>query len=310
MIQTAWIAVDWGTTHLRTYAMSSQHQVLAEAQSIDGMGVLAPDEFESALLRLIAEWLPEQGQNSEARGQIPVLACGMVGARQGWKEADYQHVPCSPLTAANLTQVETTDSRIQVYILPGLCQSGDADVMRGEEVQIAGLLATKAAQYSCVCLPGTHSKWAHLQQRQVTQFATFMTGEMFALLSEHSILRHGVASDGWDDAAFLAAVEQAIEAPQHWLSDCFRIRAKGLLQNMSANTARAHLSGLLIGGELAGARNYWQDQRVALIGEGRLATLYVAALNRLNIDCESFSSKVMTLAGLSEAYQALLVTKE
>ena len=302
-IQADWIAVDWGTTHIRAYAMSSQQQVLAEAQSADGMGVLAVDEFEPALLCLIAEWLPPHGQ-------IPVLACGMVGARQGWKEAEYQKVPCSPLTSANLTQVSTADSRIQVSILPGLCQLDEADVMRGEEVQIAGLLATQSTGFSCVCLPGTHSKWAQLQQGQVTQFSTFMTGEMFALLSEHSILRHGVTSDEWDDEAFLAAVEQAVAAPQQWLCDLFRIRAKGLLEAMPAKTARAHLSGLIIGCELAGAKNYWQNQRVALIGEGHLVALYAAALKHLNIDSESFSPKIMTLAGLSDTYQALLDTKD
>ena len=300
-----WIAVDWGTTHLRAYALTSQQQVLAEAKSADGMGGLAADEFEPALLRLISEWLPEQGLNAVEQGQVPVLACGMVGARQGWKEAEYQIVPCSPQSRDGLTTVITNNKRIELQILPGLCQLNEADVMRGEETQIAGLLATKSNAFSCVCLPGTHSKWVQLNQGEITEFSTYMTGEMFALMSEHSILRHGVHSTEWDDAAFLAAVNHAVNSPQLLLNDLFRIRAKGLLEAMSANTARAHLSGLLIGSEIAGAKHYWQSQRVALIGEDELVALYVAALNHLGIDCEVFSPKAMTLAGLSNAYQAL-----
>ncbi|PWQ96016.1 2-dehydro-3-deoxygalactonokinase [Leucothrix pacifica] len=302
MPQIEWIAVDWGTTHLRAYAMSADHQVLADAQSTDGMGSLAPDEFESALLQLISPWLPELGD-------IPVLACGMVGARQGWQEADYLNVPTEPVVPSNLTRVSSLDARIQVSILPGLCQTHEADVMRGEEVQIAGLLATQGAEFSSVCLPGTHSKWVRLAQGQVIRFSTFMTGEMFALLSEQSILRHGVNSNEWDDTAFLSAVEQAVAAPEQWLSGLFRIRAKGLLEQMPANTARAHLSGLLIGAELAATQSYWQGQRIALIGEDNLIEHYAAALQQLGIDSESFSPKTMTLAGLSDVYQALTKTR-
>lgn len=309
-----WIAVDWGSTHLRAYAMtatpevnttSPDQQVLAEAQSANGMAKLTSEEFEPALLALIGDWLPGSSSDPAGHTKIPVIACGMVGAKQGWKEADYQVLPCSPLSSGGFTSVDTHDPRIAVRILPGLCQQNEADVMRGEEVQIAGLLACNADEFSRVCLPGTHSKWAQLAQGQVTAFSTFMTGEMFAVVSQHTLLRHGVDSNEWDDATFLNAIDQAIAAPQQLLSDLFRIRAKGLLEGMPANQARAHLSGLLIGNELAGAKNYWAGHRIALIGEGALVALYVAALKHLGVECEPFSPKTMTLSGLSKAYQSL-----
>lgn len=302
--QISWVAVDWGTTHLRVYAVAADDQVLAEAHSAKGMGVLSADDFEPALLELIGGWLPEQGT-------IPVLACGMVGARQGWQEATYQTVPCRPLATENLLKVTTTDLRIAVFIVPGVCQMNPADVMRGEETQIAGLLATQITQIAdpnaltTVCLPGTHSKWVEVQGGNIIRFSTFMTGEIFALLCQHSILRYEMTAAEWDDDAFLAGVNQAIENPSEWSNDCFRIRASGLLGQLEAGSARARLSGLLIGGELAGAAPYWQGRTVALIGEEPLSALYAQALHHLNINTTKYDPGMMTLAGLRHVHRVL-----
>ncbi|MDZ4136757.1 MAG: 2-dehydro-3-deoxygalactonokinase, partial [Paracoccaceae bacterium] len=130
LVAPDWIAVDWGTTHLRATAMGPEGPG-ATVQSSDGMGCLAPAEFEAALLRLIGAWLPD--------GRVtPVLACGMVGSRQGWAEAAYRTVPCTPLDATALRAVQTRDPRLSFHIAPGLRQDRPADVMRGEETQIAG----------------------------------------------------------------------------------------------------------------------------------------------------------------------------
>lgn len=110
--QADWIAVDWGTTHLRVYAVQASGTVLATQHSDQGMGRLTPDTFEPALINLIADWLSDDRVT-------PVLACGMVGAKQGWQEAPYQHCPCPPLQAQALLRVNTSDPRIQLTILPG-----------------------------------------------------------------------------------------------------------------------------------------------------------------------------------------------
>ena len=296
-----WIAVDWGTTHLRVYAMSKTHAVIAEAQSSDGIGALQHGEFEAALLALISKWLPTSGK-------ILVLACGMVGARQGWIEATYRTVPCSLSSDIELTPVATQDHRLDVRILPGLCQADPADVMRGEETQIAGLLAEQGEDVTTVCLPGTHSKWAALDKGHIQSFSTFMTGELFALLSTHSILRHSVDTDGWNNEAFLVAVQEGVEQPHVLLSSSFRIRAQGLLNHTPEATARARLSGLLIGCELAGAKDYWSQQPVALIGDTALSALYETALNSLGVKTQRHSPRDMTVAGLRQQAPSLIKT--
>ncbi|MEO8531980.1 MAG: 2-dehydro-3-deoxygalactonokinase, partial [Deltaproteobacteria bacterium] len=147
-----WIAVDWGTSSLRCWAMSADGQILAEASSDQGMGVLKPDAFEGALLALVGDWLDRA---------VPVIACGMVGARQGWVEAAYRTVPATPI-GLPMTRPKVNDLRLSVYIVPGLSQAKPADVMRGEETQIAGFLALNKDFDGVIALPGTHTKWARV----------------------------------------------------------------------------------------------------------------------------------------------------
>ncbi len=293
-----WIAVDWGTTHLRAYAISEHNHVIDEASSSNGMGVLTKQAFEPALMELIRDWLPESGT-------LPVLACGMVGARQGWAEAPYRSAPCEPFSIHQSIQVDTHDARIKVYILPGISQADPTDVMRGEETQIAGLIAIEADTYRAVCLPGTHSKWVSLKDGQLEHFTTSMTGEMFSLLSEQSILRHSISKDGWNDEAFFEGARSGMEHPENLLSNSFRLRARYLLNDYPAKKARSYLSGLLIGAEISGAKRYWQSERVALIGDPFLTTLYADALTLLNVDSKIYDPKTLTLAGLIKAYQSL-----
>lgn len=285
-----WIAVDWGTSNLRAWAMGADGRVLAEAESDEGMGKLAPEGFEPALLRLITPWLA---------GTPPVLACGMVGSRQGWREAPYRAVPCTPLDRAALIAAPTTDPRLNVTIAPGLMQADPADVMRGEETQIAGALRLLPGYDGVLCLPGTHSKWAHISAGEVVSFQTFMTGELFALLSTASVLRHGMQGSGWDEAAFDTAVTDALSRPERLGARLFSLRAQGLIAGLTPDAARARLSGLLIGMELAAARPYWLGQRVTLIGAEKLSTAYARALAAQGITAGRLSVTDCTLAGLA-----------
>lgn len=289
-----WIAVDWGTSHLRAFAMQGA-QAVAEVSNDKGMGKLARDQFEGALLALIGPWLD---------GRVEVIACGMVGSRQGWHEAPYRAVPCVALDPAALVRVPTQDPRLRLSIVPGLKQPIPADVMRGEETQIAGALALMPGFDGVICLPGTHSKWVHVSAGEVVSFQTAMTGEMFALLSEQSVLRHGMAGDGWDNAAFGAALSEAISQPERLGARLFALRAEGLLNNLDPAAARARLSGLLIGVELAAARAYWLGQPVAIVGADRLAALYARALTSQGVVPHLVSVRDATLAGLALARHA------
>jgi 2-dehydro-3-deoxygalactonokinase len=287
-----WIAVDWGTSNLRAWAMGAAG-ILAEAQSGEGMGTLARDGFEPALLRLVEPWLV-------AGRQTPVIACGMVGSRQGWVEAPYRAVPCAPVSAQGLCPVVTQDPRIVVQIAPGLSQARPADVMRGEEVQIAGALLLTPGFDGVFCLPGTHSKWAQISAAEVVSFQTFMTGELFALLSTQSVLRHGMG-EGWDEGAFDEGVSDALSRPERVGAKLFSLRAEGLLNGLAPAAARSRLSGLLIGTELAGAKPYWLGQRVRLIGAPALCANYARALATQGVTAETLSATDCTLAGLVAA---------
>ncbi len=285
-----WIAVDWGTSHLRVWAVDGA-RVRAAAQSDQGMGVLARSDFEGALLALVADWLPP--------GQVTqVIACGMVGSRQGWVEAPYRALPCVPL-AGGLVPAPTQDPRLSVHVVPGLKQAQPANVMRGEETQIAGFLARHPGWDGVLCLPGTHSKWVHLSAGEVVSFQTFLTGEVFALLATQSVLRHSVS--GWDAAGFKAGLTQGFERPDRLMGRLFPLRAEALLGGLDPGVARARLSGLLIGAELAVARPYWLGQRVAIIGARDLAGLYLQALAEVEMPATQVDATEMTLAGLDAA---------
>jgi len=290
-INPAWIAVDWGTTNLRAWAMGQEGEILAEATSDEGMGKLTREGFEPALLRLISRWL--------GAAQTPVVTCGMVGSRQGWCEAPYRTVPCTPLDPEAQVLAPTSDPRIAVRIAPGLKQASPPDVMRGEETQIAGALRLMPGYDGVLCLPGTHSKWVHISAGEVVSFQTFMTGEMFALLSEASVLRHGMQGGAWDEPAFDAAVSDALSRPERIAARLFSLRAEGLIAGLSGAAARSRLSGLLIGTELAAARPYWLGQRVTLVGAEKLSAAYARALSAQGIDAKRLSATDCTLAGLA-----------
>lgn len=293
-----WIAVDWGTSNLRAWAMGPGGAI-AQGESPEGMGTLSRDGFEPALLRLIAPWL-------SGDRVTPVIACGMVGARQGWVEAAYRAVPCAPVSAAAMKVAPTTDSRIRVHIAPGLSQDRPADVMRGEETQIAGALALNPGFDGVLCLPGTHAKWAQVSAGEVVSFQTFLTGEMFALLSTQSVLRHGMAAEGFDGAAFDDGVADTLSRPNDLAARLFRLRAEGLLHGLSPLAARSRLSGLLIGAELAASKPYWLGQPVALVGADGLSSAYARALASQGVTARTLPATDCTLAGLSALAKELV----
>lgn len=294
MTEPAWIAVDWGTTHLRAWGIGRNGAVLAEAASDDGMGRLRPEEFEPALLALVGGW---------CAGPTEILACGMVGSRQGWVEAPYRAVPCAAL-GGTLARPATADPRIAVHVVPGLKQTDPPDVMRGEETQIAGFLATHPRFDGVLCLPGTHTKWAHVSAGEVVSFSSYMTGEIYDLLAHASVLRHSVGP-GWDDAAFAEALSDTLCRPERLAARLFSIRAEGLVGQTSPDAAAARLSGLLIGAELAGARPYWLGRPVAIVGSARLVEIYATALEAQGAAALRADGRAMTLAGLAAA-RALL----
>ncbi|WP_204115565.1 2-dehydro-3-deoxygalactonokinase [Shimia biformata] len=296
--KASWIAVDWGTSNLRAWVMGPEGTVIAALGSDRGMGVLDPDGFEPALMDLIGAYLSEDGR-------VPVIACGMVGAKQGWAEAPYVAVPCPPPGLSEASHPTAADPRLDLRILPGVKQVNPCDVMRGEETQIAGFLRENPSFDGVICLPGTHTKWVHISARELVSFRTFMTGELFALLSKQSVLRHSVAADGWDNTAFAEAVSDAMSAPQRLAARLFSIRAGSLLEGTDVATGRARLSGWLMGLEIAGARDYWLGREVVLIGAPRLTALYYDALAAQGAEVREADGAEIVLAGLKAAQEGI-----
>ncbi|MFO1143624.1 MAG: 2-dehydro-3-deoxygalactonokinase [Amaricoccus sp.] len=292
----AWIAVDWGSSNLRAWAIGPDGEVTAEAASDAGAITLAPDAFEPALLDVVGGWLGD--------GRTDVIICGMAGARGGWTEAAYAAVPCPPTPAA-FARPPVADPRLAVRILPGLRQDEPADVMRGEETQLAGLLRDEPRFDGVACLPGTHSKWAHVGGGEVISFASYMTGEVFALLAGSSVLRKTLAPDGWNADAFLEAVEDGLARPDRVPARLFPLRAAALLHGLDPVVARSRLSGLLIGAELASARPYWLGRDVVLVGADRLVAAYRDALALAGLAARSADAARLTLAGLAAVHDRL-----
>ncbi|MEO5689245.1 MAG: 2-dehydro-3-deoxygalactonokinase [Burkholderiaceae bacterium] len=277
------VALDWGSTRLRAWLLGERGAILAERQSGNGASVLAGGAaaFDAALTALVGDWLETA---------LPVLACGMVGSTHGWREAAYVACPARlDQLHEYLVEVRTLGG-VAVHIVPGLIhEPGDAapDVMRGEESQVLGLVHAlpALADAACVLMPGTHAKWVQLRHGAVEGFRTRMTGEVYALLRNHSVLARLMSGDdtGWHADAFEAGVVAAErEAGADLLGQLFAVRTLGLTQRWPAAALSDHLSGLLIGHELvAGLRS--AHGPLALVGESALCERYVRALRVLGV---------------------------
>lgn len=311
----ALIGLDWGTTRLRAFLLAAGGQVLAQADSPHGLRHLpAPGGvpgFEAALQQVAGAW--------RARWPgLPLLASGMVGSVQGWREAPYLDCPASPaqLLAAAVA-VPLADGGV-LRIAPGLRHrpaGGPPDVMRGEEVQIAGALATQAAPELVVLLPGTHAKWARVSQGRILDFCTHMTGELFALLRQQSLLAQlmpEAASTPEPAAAeqgFQHGLQLATQAgPGDLGHQLFAVRTLGLDRQLSAAALPGLLSGLLIGHELRAGLAWLQRSGAAgwplvLVGDDALCQRYAQALQQLGqpVAAQLGNTAPQGLAHLAEA---------
>ena len=291
------IAADWCTSNLRIWGIDHQGHVINTINNGKGMASIIPSEFEPYLISLIENWLPKEGN-----AKCPIIICGMAGAKTGWKEAAYLKAPCPPINKEKIIQVETEDQRISVSIVPGIMQTAPPDVMRGEETQIAGYLSKNPDFDGIICLPGTHTKWAHISANEIVSFKTFMTGEIFLSLSERSILKTSVQSNDFDSTSFLEAFEDTYSNPALLSSGLFGLRAADLLDNTSSKFLKSKLSGYLIGCELAGAKSYWLGQNMIMIGNNDLCILYQKALKKLGLTATIENTQTVTLNGLKQVF--------
>jgi 2-dehydro-3-deoxygalactonokinase len=292
------IAVDWGTSSLRGARLGAAGQVLESRQFPRGIMTVAPGQFDAVFQECFGDWMQAQG--------ALCLISGMAGSQQGWQEAPY--CPC-PAGFEELTARLHWVQAGQLAIVPGLsCLHDDGlpvpqhDVMRGEEIQIFGALALTGLRDVTVVLPGTHSKWAQVQQGRVTGFRSFMTGEVFALLSQHSILSRTLPADApWHEDAFVQGVQLAQRTPSV-LSSIFATRTLALFGSLPAAQHPSFLSGLLIGEELRAMAR--PGSTVLLVGSALLTQRYAAALHSLGLGSQSLGDEA-TWAGHAALAQQL-----
>ena len=331
------IAFDWGTSNLRAFLIADDGTVLQQRRRPWGIlrlpdcsVVTQPDRditpFEAAAIGIAGDWI-------ERWPRSPILACGMVGSRQGWREAPYLAVPAEPADIARARiEVDVTPTR-RMAILPGLCQGGHdpslrlsvparpfetADVMRGEETQVVGALARDPAiaEDACLVLPGTHSKWVRARHGKLIGFTTHMTGEMFDLLSRQSILAQSMGGASDSPAAledhsdetrgFHYGVQLAADGGASLPNLLFGIRARTLLQRLGPDAARGLLSGILIGHEVNAATTDLRRALVPLVivGEPALTTRYHQALGILGLEAHAVMDNTAA-DGLYRISQAL-----
>lgn len=271
---SALIAIDWGTTQARAWRLDADGAIRERRAVPLGLRMLRGRPFDAALAELLGPW----------RGDgAPRLACGMIGSRQGWIEAPYVECPASLASLADRL-VETPGG--ELTIVPGVATvdaRGVPDAMRGEETQLLGAVALGESGVLAV-LPGTHSKWARVDHGRVVDFATFMTGELYTLLLEHSMLGRvasGVPGDSSGEP-FARGVAHGL-GPGELAHDLFAARTLALAGELAPDDVAEWLSGLLIGREVR-AGLAWAHERgaasgaVRIIANDALADRYESAL--------------------------------
>lgn len=260
------IAVDWGTTNRRAWRIGDGGQV--EAELSDDAGILAVPEggFPGSVAEI-----------EQRLGALPMLMAGMVGSNRGWVEAPY--VPC-PTDAGALAAALRWPEPERIAIVPGVSfeAGAEADVMRGEEVQVLGAVAAGlVGPDAIVCHPGTHTKWVRLAGGRIAAFRTVMTGELFNLLKGHSILADLLGGDARPGAAFDAGVRRAF-ASDSLAAELFSVRARTLLGRLPREEAPGQASGLLIGSDVRFGLGFAGETEIVVIGRPDLTALFAAAL--------------------------------
>lgn len=298
MNRDRFIAGDWGTSRLRLFLCLGERVV--ETRHGPGIGALR-EPAQEALRPLIAGW-------RQTYGPLPLVLCGMAGSRNGWRETPYLPCPADVRALSGEALRFEADGAV-VTIAPGLsCNSrlGAPEVMRGEETQIAGALALHPALATgrhVLGLPGTHTKWAFLEDGRVRDFLTALTGELFALLRDGSTLmrasRPGAAPDAAADGFESGLAAAATLGSASLLHGLFAVRSRQLVEGRSYEWALSYLSGLMIGADVRGAIPLFDARAEAvLIGDNTLTGRYAQALRHEGVAASCLDGEQCALAGL------------
>jgi 2-dehydro-3-deoxygalactonokinase len=295
------LALDWGTTSFRAYLFDSK-RTLVETRSAAAGIMQDNDGFEQVYYRQVGDWL---GQHRS----IPVIASGMITSNQGWVETPYLPCPASlEDLSKNLTRHETSKDDV-IFFVSGVCQNTPTpNIMRGEETQMAGL---RGCSERTAVLPGTHSKWIRMEGDTICYFSTFMTGEIFAVLTRHTILGR-LLTDGSDPKGFTKGVEDGfsgLDSAGGIMSKLFGARAMPLLGQMNPDSIRDYISGLLLGTEIQEAvkSGFGSNVVPVICGSPDLVDRYQTAMSICGIQTSRGEDELAALGLMRIAAAAGLV---
>lgn len=282
-----YIAVDWGTTNRRAYRLDGDGRCAEEFEDAKGVLSVPTNEFPAAVAEI-----------RDRLGDHPMLLAGMIGSNRGWREAPYVPAPAGfDDLACALVWVGERDA-----IVPGVSylENGRADVMRGEEVQLLGAIGNGSiGADGMACHPGTHNKWVTLRDGKIDSFRTVMTGELFSLLKEHSILSDLLQGEVELNDVFRDAARYAIDN-ESLPADLFSVRSRVLLGVGRKEDAATYASGLLIGADVRVGLSYPTAAEVSVIGRPELTRLYAAAVREASRDAKELDGEGCFLAGIHE----------
>ena len=281
------LALDWGTSSVRAFLMQNAKVIdtRQSSQGIQHLPAAGVPGFEQAFEAIAGDWV-------QRWPTLAVVASGMVGSAQGWREAPYVQCPADVQMLVQHSIRVPSGVGPDLVIAPGVLLDPPGqtpDVMRGEEIQIAGALSENPqwAERCCMVLPGTHSKWVSVREGRLVHFSTYMTGELFAMLCQHSILGRLMPADRGstrepDAPAFELGLAQARSGrPGDLTHQIFATRTLGLTGRLQPAALADYLSGLLIGSELVSGMDNLQEMEampLVLIGEPALCKRYANAL--------------------------------
>ena len=296
------IGVDWGTSSLRAFLIGANGEVLDKVASTEGIMHIPGRDFETVFGRLIAAW--PTGKS------LPVLASGMITSRNGWVETPYVNVPLGACDLARALVTHRTSCGIDLRFITGVTtdHSSGPDVMRGEETQIIGASALGMSDGTFV-MPGTHSKWIRVADNQIEDYATYMTGEIFAALKGHTILGTLIEKGPFSPEGFSQGVEAGLAERSTLLHDLFHVRTLPLLGRMKACDVEDYLSGLLIGAEIRAAQERGDAaDLITIIGRTDLTDRYEKALSMAGIASQRAPDDIVAMGHFLIARSAGLVS--
>lgn len=278
--EPALVGIDWGTSSLRAFLIGAEGEIIDGVSSPEGIMHVPGKGFEAVLDRLVDRWT--------AKADLPILASGMITSRNGWVETPYAALPLGACGLGRSLVRHRVASGAVIHFVTGAATEHDGrpDVMRGEEAQIIGAAALGLCEGMFV-MPGTHSKWVRVADGEIVDFATYMTGEIFAALKWHTILGTLMKDGNFAEGAFVAGVKAGFADASKLLHSLFHVRTLPLMGKISEDATADYMSGLLIGAEIAAAKGEEENVgMITIVGRSDLSDRYETALRTMGLESQ------------------------